>query len=453
MRLISVFVVVFSCTLQAAAQEDAPAKPPPNVVLIIIDTLRADLLGCYGAPEGASPELDAFADQGVLFETAVAQCSWTRPSVGSMLTSRYPRSLGLYKERNEILNDSHETLAEILNGHGYTTLGVTANPVINSVFNMHQGFDAYVDSDIIFSWMKPYVGEHESSLRRFKKLPSANDVFDRTVHLLDEFPSGPYFIQLNLMEIHEAWRRPNTLTRRPYRKLFRGEDHRRYLQALRQVSHDIQDFVRRLRMRPGFEDTLFIFLSDHGQGMDSHPHVPYSSFHGRIIYESQVMVPLILYHPESPLEARRIQTPVRLLDLMPTLLDYLHLHVPDDLDGVSLLPLLHGQTTAPNLPDEFIVETFYRKYRKIGLFAPPWKYIENRGDHDTLEPVELQPWGIHEDGPRTDRAAEFPKIAAAMRQRLHAWESRYPVMPATPCAVPLSPEEREQLESLGYLGQ
>ena len=84
-----------------------PRHSGPNVVLIIIDTLRADLLGCYGCELDTSPEIDDIADRGVLFERTLAQCSWTRPSIASMLTSRYPRTLGIYKEKYDILEDDH----------------------------------------------------------------------------------------------------------------------------------------------------------------------------------------------------------------------------------------------------------------------------------------------------------------------------------------------------------
>lgn len=452
-RSILTAAILVAFVVGIGAQADAEDSPPPNVVLIVIDTLRADLLGCYGHEVGASPEIDALAREGILFENAISPCSWTRPSMGAMLTSRYPRSLGLYKERGEILNDDFTTLAEYLKAEGYSTLGVTANPVINSVFNMHQGFDEYLDSTTVFSWMKSYVADDENAeLRQYGKLPSAPEVFQSMFGLLDENPNGPYYLQINLMEIHEAWRWKFSLTREAYSNMYRSKAHRKYLRALRQVSSDIGGFVERLRARPGFEDTLFVIASDHGQGMNSHRHVPLSSFHGRIVYESQVMVPLIFHHPGSDLSSRRVKTPVRLLDVAPTLLEYLGGDVPDGLDGVSLMPIVRGGETAPGLPDAVIVETEYRRYKKIGIYAPPWKYIENRDGHRRLEPTELQPWGIHEDGPWTDQSDEHPEVVETLRRRLHDWEAAHPRMPATPMETPLDSESLEQLRSIGYVG-
>ena len=145
----------------------SPAREePPNVVLLIVDTLRADKLGCYGFPADVSPEIDALAAQGVLFEHVVAPSSWTRPSIGALVTGRHPRSLGIFKEQNGILPDAVPTLAEVFAKAGYTTIGITANPHLNRSFNFHQGFDHYFDSDVVYSFMAPTAGTARPAPRR-----------------------------------------------------------------------------------------------------------------------------------------------------------------------------------------------------------------------------------------------------------------------------------------------
>ncbi|MFP6584888.1 MAG: sulfatase [Candidatus Hydrogenedentota bacterium] len=451
---LSVCIILSSFSgIQSATAEESESRP--NIVLILIDTLRADLLGCYGRPGDPSPEIDALARDGVRVETVISQSSWTRPSVGSMLTSQYPRTLGLYKEQNEILDDDHVTLAERLQENGYTTIGVTANPVINSAFNMHQGFDSYSDSDVIFSWMKEPTGDgKKKELRRFRQLPTANEVFERAFELLDaRADESPTYLQLNLMEIHEAWRPWNSLTRKEFKKLFKGQNGKKYLRALRQTSLDLDAFISRLRKRPGFNDTLFVITSDHGQGMDDHPHVAMSSFHGRMIYTSHVRVPQIFYHPGGELQPGVMEMPIRLLDLLPTLLGYVGLDLPAGLEGVSFAPLLKGEASIPNPPTEFVTETSYRKYRKIGLYTPSWIYIENRDGHRGVNPIELQPRGIQEDGQRTDEGEENPRVLAELKEVLSRWESRHPEVAPTPYRSGLSETQIEQLESIGYLGR
>ena len=142
MRKIAVVIALAAVVTAVAIRQirAAQIEKKPNVVLIIIDALRADKLGCYGFPEEISPEIDQYAKYGVQFQNVFAQCSWTRPSIGSMITSQYPRTIGIYKEKGHSLPDKFLTLAEILGKKGYVTAGITANPNINSVFNFHQGF-------------------------------------------------------------------------------------------------------------------------------------------------------------------------------------------------------------------------------------------------------------------------------------------------------------------------
>ncbi len=426
----------------------------PNVVMIIVDTLRADKLGCYGFEEDTTPELDALARAGVLFTRPIAQCSWTRPSIASMITSEYPRRLGLYDEQDEILADRFVTLAEVLQANGYNTLGITANPVINSVFNMDQGFDTHFDSDVIFSWMQE--DEDQVTARRHR-LSSAKELFRTVLDEISADSQGPHYVQINIMEMHEYWRQRYHLTRPEFRRYFRDSPNARYLQALRQVSVDIKGFIEdwcNMSDVPGrseWDDTLFIINSDHGQGLDDHPDVPHSGAHGRILYESQVVIPLILYHGGGKLGPAKIERPVRLLDIMPTVLDYLDIEGPEAMSGVSLMPLVEDDAAAVGLPENFITETEFRDFEKIAVYADKWKYIENRDGHPRVNPRELQPMGIKENGIRTDRIRQHPEIAERLAKALHEWERAHPKAPPTRGTDDLSVEERRQLQAIGYL--
>jgi arylsulfatase A-like enzyme len=167
-----------------------PGKPKPNIVLIIIDTLRADKLGCYGSPVEASPEIDELAREGLVFQKVITQSSWTRPSVASMLTSLYPRTLGIYKEEWDVLPDEFLTLPEILQQNGYYTVGLTANPNINRTFNFHQGFDDYSDSTVIFPWMKSEAGKKKSS-RELDNLLRSEALFQTALKKAESSPNHP----------------------------------------------------------------------------------------------------------------------------------------------------------------------------------------------------------------------------------------------------------------------
>ncbi len=421
--------------------------PRPNVVLIILDTLRADVLGCYGSTFGATPELDAIADEGVRFASVIAPSSWTRPSIGAMLTGLEPRRLGLYKEIDEILASEFLTLAEVLKRAGYATFGMTANPNLNALFNFQQGFDEYVDSHVVFGGMGP---ESDAVAHRTAKLAPAREIYAAAQRFARSHDESPCYLQLVVMEPHEHFRGDKRLSRTEFDDLFTDTKIPNYLRATRQVSLDTADFINELRALPGWNNTLFVLISDHGEGLESHPGVPGSKFHGRLLYESHVMVPWILYHPGSQLpQGTIVEHPVRILDFFPTVLDYLHIPVPQGLDGISLLPLLNGGTVP--MPPYFVTETEFARHNKIAVYTDAWIYIENRDAHESLNPRELQQRGGGENGALTDLLATNAAAAAPLREYLERWEEEHPKSPPTRPDTPLSDDERQQLESIGYL--
>lgn len=416
---------------------------PPNVVLIIVDTLRQDKIGAYGFPLETSPELDLMADQGVRFDRVIAQSSWTRPSIGSMLTSHYPRTLGIYNEKGQILPDQVVTVAEALKQVGYTTLGATANANINSSFNFHQGFDHYVDSTVL-----PSVGADERHPNHPSKTESAREVFDSLIAEVKKSDGPPYYLQANVMEVHEHW--DNRVNLKKYEPLFEGAPARRYLAAIRLVSEEISRFVDELSELPGFERTLFVIVSDHGEGLTDHDPVSHSAFHGLLLYESQVLVPLIFYATDDSLpRGKVVEAPCRLLDLMPTLLDYLAIQAPTEFAGKSMMPAIEGDEL-PDLPAKFVTETYLRSAEAIGVYGSEWEYVEHRRPHPGTDPRELQAIEGYERGTETNEIEARPETAASMQAFLEQWERRHPRAKPTRLKAPLSALEEEQLRALGY---
>ena len=429
----------------------------PNVVLIIVDTLRADKMSSYGFPRPTSPELDALADRGVRFARTVAPSSWTRPSIGSLVTGRYPRSLGIYDERRHVLADRFDTLAEIFGRHGYRTVGITANPNINTSYNFHQGFDEYVDSDVLWPWMPP-----EADKKRGYQHPmqTSRAMFDWLLERLDGAPAQPTYVQVCVMEVHGAF--GPGVVKPPFAGRFAGERDAAYLEAIALVSWEIDRFANALSSRPGWDDTLFVVTSDHGQGLFDHPDVAESRLHGRLLYDSHTDIPLILYHPASaagagPSAGRLpvglvVERPVRLIDVPPTVLDFAGVSPPDDLDGVSLLPLFTGDAVA--IPEVLIAETEYRNMDKIAAYEGDFSFIEARDGHIGVGPVELQQRGRRdrpENGARTDVSKQHPERTRRLAEYVERWEARHPRETPTLQQRALPPREVEQLKALGYL--
>lgn len=422
-------------------------KPRPNVVLIIIDTLRADKLGSYGSPVESSPEIDELAREGLVFEKVITQSSWTRPSVGSMLTSLYPRTLGIYKEEWDVLPDEYLTLPEILQQNGYHTIGLTSNPNINRTFNFHQGFDDYSDSSVIFPWMKNEAGKKKAS-RELDNLLRSEALFQAAINKAGSSPDLPVYLQILVMEVHTP-----ALTRDEFKGSFADIADADYHSAVRQISHDVGRFVRRLRALPGWDNTLFVITSDHGEGLSDHPDVPGSTTHGNMLYGSVVEVPLIIYHPghaPAGFRNRRVAEKIRLLDLMPTLLEYVRIPPPDEIDGMALQGLVRGKPLP--LPTQFVTETSWKIVEKIAVYSDEWKYFENRDDWPGVNPQELQSMAVRENGMKTDAIDEHGDVARALKRYLDEWEKLYPKADSSssPRKRPTK-EEIEQLKSLGYI--
>ena len=333
--VLSLFAALLGGLLNCDSRETpeiAPSPSEPNIVLIIIDTLRADMLGAYGFPLPTSPEIDSYSREGVRFSRVVTPNTWTRPSHGALLTSLHPRTLGLYKEKGEILANRFTTLAETFQEHGYFTVGATANPNITSYFNFHQGFEVYVDTSVVLPFMAPGPDEHVVDVDGYR-LPVVAEVFGVILDELRDRTDTPYYVQANLMEVHEAGagcvggERGAVRVDSAYKDLFpqvRRCQRRKYLQAIRAVSHAVDQFVRRLSSMSGGRETLFVITSDHGETLPGdHPSLGRPKWHGWLVYESQVLVPWIMYSPGDALpRGVVIDRPVRLLDLMPTLLDF-----------------------------------------------------------------------------------------------------------------------------------
>ncbi len=456
-RLLLVLLLAGLCA-RVSAQDEAPEaaalRTRPNVVLLIIDTTRADRLGCYGYDEATSPGLDKYAAQGVLFESVLAQCTWTRPSHASFLTSRYPRSVGVYVEKDEILDDRFETVAEVLQANGYRTLGLTANPNINTVFNFQQGFDAYVDSNVVWGWMEAKDGAEK---RSETTLPAANALFDRAMELIQDAPdpAAPHYLQINVMEPHE-WSRKRTVNmlRDDYAamKFKTPMPFGVYDRLLRQVTDDVDAFVQRLQALPGWEDTLFVFVSDHGDGLDSHPNVANSKHHGRQLYESQALVPWIMYRQGWEPALRRVPQQVRLLEVMPTLLDLLAISLPEGLDGRSMLPVLRGDATRVDLPEFVPVESYFSGSDQRGIYGDKFLYVENAKPLAGMDAREVQVRGQRQDGARTNQINKRDKAAKVLGKALADFEAAYPKVAPSTFEEALSQEEIEQLEAIGYLG-
>ncbi|MCB1043092.1 MAG: sulfatase [Acidobacteria bacterium] len=435
------FIALVACLATLACRQ-APHRP--NVLVIVIDTLRADKLGCYGFPLETSPNMDRMAAQGIRFDDVIAPSSWTRPSMGSLFTGIYPRTLGIYRELGDVLGNPFTTLAEYLQGVGYKTFGMTANPNTNRVFNFDQGFETYVDSHVVFDWMGP---DDQTSNQAVNRLNPARTIFKEANEWLKRQNNHPVYLQLTLMEVHEFDRGPLSLIRRDFRAHFRDQPEYKYLQTIKQVDSDIGSFVADLTSRPGWEDAIVVLVSDHGEGLDDHTSVTHARYHGYQLFESQVRVPWIIYTPDKRWGQSVITERVGLIDFTPTLLHLLNIPTLEGLDGRPLLNQ-DGQYTSGGRDYE-ITETYFRDSDKLAVYGSTWKYFENRDQWPGLDPQELYPRGVKEQGHENSQWTKQPQ--PAMETYLTNWESAFAKRPAVHDGHELSDAELEQLRALGYV--
>lgn len=435
----------------------------PNVVWIIVDTLRADKLGSYGFPAKTSPELDRLAEQGVRFGRVMTQASWTRPSIGSMLTSQYPRTLGLYQEQWDVLPDDATTAAEIFKDAGYATLGVTANPNINTSFGFGQGFDRYINSEVLFHWMdgdsdrsngqatseddgedRAKIAQNASNFEKIR-MP-ASDVFKIALTELKSLSGRPFYVQINIMDVHGGHNIPRSKVDLDLKDLKDPG----YLQSVRIASYEVGKFVKAVEALAS-GPTLFVITSDHGEGLKDHPGVPNSSGHGKYLYESVLSVPIILYgYGVDRPSMRVIPQQVRMLELLPTVLDIAGI-AGRQFEGISIKPLITGSATSIQIPPSYS-ETHMRGANKVAVHSPEWGFIENRDNWKWLDPSELQASGGGERGRLSNKQSEHSQIAGQMHGDLSSWDTGYSSRPAA-SADPsqILPSELQRLKSLGYI--
>lgn len=399
--------------IAAAYVARGPSGPArPSVVLLIIDTLRADKLGVYGSQAPASAELDELARGGVVFEQAVAQASWTRSSVASLLTGTYPRRAGVVKERWDPLPPEATTLAERLAPHGYETVGLTANPHLNRDFNFDQGFSRYVESTVLFPWMPKQAGKAKAT----KEAPirPADELLAEACRLVEaRDPSAPLFLQLLLMDVHAHHR----IAADDVDPDLRSHPDPAYLQAVRNATRPVARFVRDLdRLLGG--DVVFVVTADHGEGLGDHADVGSSKGHGNLLYRSQLHVPLVFIGGSArPLGATRVPGVTELVDLVPTTLELAGLDVPPGLDGVSQASVLAGGPPANGRLA--VSETQWRPgVAKIAATDGEWLYVESADQWPGSDPAELQPFWGPQNGSATNELRQRGEIATPLRGAL-----------------------------------
>jgi arylsulfatase A-like enzyme len=426
----------------------------PNVLLLLVDTLRADRLGIYGANPSPSPALDRFAARGLVFDVAVGQASWTMPAVASIFSGLHPRSHGAIggdvdegqsnAGGGTLLPDSVVTIAETAEDVGVTTFGLSTNLIVSSASNLAQGFETflempfdqkmqdYVHASVVNQRFLDWV-ERESRLRFFAYLHymEPHGPYSPPAHLRPEPPPdiredlARGWVQDVALAVNENRLPPPSAAVVTYlRKLYDGD--------IRSWDDDFGALIERLAADGILDRTIVVITADHGEEFLEHGNLT----HGGHLYEETVHIPLIIVGPGIPVGRRTDMA--QGIDLLPTIAAMLGAPVPPGLSGRDLV----ATRTAGDVVSE-IVGGFGDggQGSTVALRTPRWKLIRLPDGSTELYDLENDP------GEHTNLAATSEETAA-LGARLDRWASTAPPPPHTAAT---DPTLRAKLRQLGYV--
>ena len=440
-----------SCGPNSAELRGQDARP--NVLLISMDTTRADHLSVYGYERETSPSLRDLAAQGMLFEIAYSSSATTAPSHASLFTSLAPVSHGVVKNGRP-LGAEFDTLAELLGGAGYETAAVVSSYVLSEHFGFAQGF-THFDAD--FSQADVLAGDRvwEGQIVKGKFYGRADDTTRRALEWLDERanPDRPFFLFVHYFDPHTPYIPPSDYVppfvpgAREALKLNRTIF--LYDVLLAYTDREIGNLLNGLDQRGLTPDTLVVVTGDHGEGLMNHGHM----FHGVHIYEEGVRVPFIARWPGRIPAGVVNPGPVRMIDIAPTVLDLAGVSAEPALQGPSIASVLMG---SGELDAERPVHLYRRRYaggevvegvyaegEKFGLRRGRWKLIVGP-EEGTLELFDLET-----DPKELENLAEQePERVDRLRAEVEAWRQAH-TREVAEDVLP-SPEDRARLEALGY---
>lgn len=427
-------------TTTACAGASAPVDQRPDVLILLVDTLRADRVGAWGWPRDSSERLDRRVAQGVRFARAWAPSSWTRPSVGTLLTGRLPPHLGITDEASHGLPAELPTLAETLAAQGYVTCGATANPNLNARFGFDRGFQRYSDSTVVFPWMQE---DKRQPSTHTEHLPTGPAVYQAALDCAEAHPNDPVFLFVDVMEVHEYARGPEGILTRPDLRGHYGAPFGEYDDAVRTAADQADAFLQRLSATSGWNNGVVVFLSDHGEGLGSHPSVPGSGGHGLVLYRSNLHVPLAFWGT-AVAGLQDVPDDVGLVDVPSTVLELTQTPALAAMDGQSLVPQMRGA------PAEKRTMGAWTRFQGVDLDAvwfDDWLCVTD----STGGLLELQPRMGDQDGSQTDQKNAHPAVLSQCTDTWQTLAQAHPWRTASMPSEPLSPPERRQLEQIGYL--
>lgn len=402
----------------------------PNVILFTLDTTRADHIACYGYPGVKTPNLDALAGRGVLFEQAATSSPLTLPAHCSIMTGMYPTYHGVRVNGNTALSEEQTTIAEVFSARGYRCGAFIGAFVLDGRWGLEQGFQQYDDQFDLQKYRHIDLGAVQ--------IPG-NEVMDRALAWLDGEKASPFFAWIHLYDPHAPYEPPEPYFSEYSRRGLVGQ----YDGEIAFMDEQIGRCVAWLEKNGLSKNTILVLIGDHGEGLGSHG----EGTHGYFIYDYAAHVPFIITTPLQGLRGVRVPSQVRGVDVFPTILGLVGIEGRAGVHGRSLLPLMFkpktrdeapafGESMAPNIQFGWSPLQFLRTAQYKYIDAPKAELYDIRQDADE----------------QANLFGDRPEIARRMKAELDRLIAETSKGAPLPQAANLDRETVERLAALGYIG-
>jgi choline-sulfatase len=399
-----------------------------NLLLITLDTTRADRIHAYGFNDIETPNLDRLAREGVLFEHAFAPAPLTLPAHSSIFTGKFPPAHGVRDNGGFFLDDRETTLAERLQAKGFTTGGFVGAYVLDHKWGVAQGFQTYFDDFDLSKYQSLSLGSVDRP---------GNEVADKALAWLEHAATSGsrFFGWVHFYDAHSPYSPPE-----PFKSRYQGHP---YLGEIAFVDSQVGRLLAFLDEHDLMKNTIVVAMADHGESLGEHG----EATHGFFVYQSTTHVPLLIRAPYDAMQGRRVTDTVRSIDVLPTTLELLGVRTGEHFDGQSSVPLMTGAKKELGLAaySEAIYPRFHFGWSDLrALTAGRYKYIA--APRPELYDLEQDP------AESTNIYPQRQALGDRMNQELVALERGMSGSGTASKAVEVDPDARERLAALGYVG-
>jgi len=431
--LVTAFLVVCASAAnppgKASARAPASAVAPPNVILITLDTTRADRMGFLGSDRGLTPNLDELAKQGVVFTRAYSHVPLTPPSHATILTGTYPQ-FNHVDDFGSRLGPDIPYLPDILHKRGYKTAAFVSSIILDPVQGSASGFDRGFDKyNAGFHFRRPGDNRYEAIERR------AEEIVGRAEAWLDQHPSGPFFLWLHFYDAHDPYDPPEPFKTKYASAPYDGE--------IAYVDSALGKFFAQLKAKGRYDKTMIAVMADHGEALGEHG----ETAHGVFLYDETIHVPLVFKMAGGGSAGKRLDRRAVLVDVTPTILQAAGMTIPKEIQGESLVPAIKGDGAEKGGDHPAFAETDYprKAFGWSSLRAlRTGKYLFVEAPRKELYDQSVDPGATH------DVAAASTAVTDTLTSQIDTFRAKTASTEAA-AKGPVDPEAQEKLNALGYV--